>query len=116
MRAIIKYRGKEQFVTYPASGSDGRRGVLNCLPDVKRTLAGLGAERIPERKATGPKRRINKGADLREIASREKAPRIPDPWEVLKAVKFAPPPAPKPSFWARVRAKTQTFIQLLKGE
>lgn len=83
-RAVLTFGDQSRFVVYPASPSDSRRGVLNCLTGVRRELDGIGAERLPEPKSATPKRERNPGADEREIIAHEPAPVIPDPWEALR--------------------------------
>jgi hypothetical protein len=41
---IVSYRGKEQFIPFPKSGSD-RRGPLNNRAQLRQRLKKMGAER-----------------------------------------------------------------------
>lgn len=81
---VLTFGEATRFVCYPATPGDTRRGVLNHIADLRAELKAMGAEREPQVKAVGPKRRRNvtepNGLDLGE---RPKRGPSRDPWAVL---------------------------------
>lgn len=85
--AVISVGDESMFVTFPSSPSDGKRGLLNCLTDVRNALRDLGAAPPAKVKAaprtTGPQ---NNGREAREIAVGELASVRPEPFAPLARV------------------------------
>jgi hypothetical protein len=95
-QALIHYGGKTRFVIYPDSPSDGARGHLNCLANLRTELRALEAKRLERR----PKKRKRAHKVIGHRMPRppvwarqgEAAPVKGDPWTALEALTFAPAP------------------------
>jgi hypothetical protein len=95
-QAVLHYGGKTRFVVYPDSPSDGARGHLNCLSNLRAELRALEAARLekrPRKRKRGP-RVIGSMKPVRPdwLANVERAPVRPDPWASLEALTFESPP------------------------
>lgn len=107
-RAVLTYAGKSRFVVYPSTSGDTIRGAKNCLNDVRRELASLGANKTVNTTRDG-KRKVPANARRHErdvFRHIEKAPVKPNPFDALLSIKFATPeikPDSTPlTFWQRV--------------
>lgn len=84
--AVVEFQGKSRKVFFPTSPSDGMRGRLNCLRDVRGELQYLGAERVEVQRAANDHAKPHKkpvtpfGSVRVEIIDR-------DPWAPLAALK-----------------------------
>lgn len=101
--ARLHFGGTTRFVVYPDSPSDGARGHLNCISNVRQELATLGAQRVsakPKKRKRGPRVIGNQMPRRPEWASRiDKAPAKESPWAALASCV-----PPEPTLWDRIKA------------
>jgi hypothetical protein len=57
---VLDFGGLTRFHIYPSTPGDTTRGPLNQVRDLRAMLKGMGAVRLAEPKATGPKRQRNR--------------------------------------------------------
>ena len=103
-RAIVTFKDRERFIVFPTSPSDGARGHLNFLTDLRVELRALGARRV-ERTPSTERRTRNVAAPRPQPVPEISDPR-PDGFAQLRELhaklQSAAEPAIKPrrSLWA----------------
>lgn len=95
-QVIIHNDGETRFVVYPDSPSDGARGHLNCISDLRKQLYALQAVRLEKRpkKRKRAHRAIGHHMPRKPLWARnaELAPVKPNPFEALAALTLEPTP------------------------
>ena len=82
---VLRFRGRERFVTHPATPSDSRRGGLNHVRDIRAALREIGAKRLEVEKSQGQRRTRNPTTPRRlSITDRASGGPRRDPWEPLR--------------------------------
>lgn len=101
-QAVLSYGSESRFVVLPATPSDGRRGALNSLADVRRELVRLGAARRVEQRSAKHRKATPRvyRAPLRDI---EAAPLRANPFAALAVYVPAAPPR-QPVQWVAALA------------
>lgn len=92
--AEFRFRDRARKYWMPASASDGSRGIVNCITDLRRLLMGLGAVRLRDDnayRADKPREhRPPREAGPTKIKPFAPPPPIPDPRAALLDLKLAP--------------------------
>lgn len=86
-RIVLNFRGQSRFCTYPSSPSDGRRGALNHVQNIRQTLKELGAERSAPAPSSGVRRTRNTTLPKRfSLGERPVKSPSRDPWQALRSL------------------------------
>ena len=76
LHLIYTHENRRRMVVFPASPSDGQRGVLNCVGDIRRQL-GLRAPVVGKSGRARKRRNRSRPLPIPDLSPR------PDPWAKL---------------------------------